>query len=641
MQMMYSQKICLIAPYADLAQIAKRVNADRHLGLTVREGILEKGVEQAQAAAKNGTRVLISRGGTAAMIRQHIEIPVVEIKVTGYDVLRVLAPERGYSTPVGVVGYRNVVEGCQRAAEMLGIPTKEVIIETSPEQVDWQNIQSRMQSFIESYGIRLVVGDSLVLGRVRLGDVNVRLIASGEEAILQAYEEATHLIRVIDEEKKQTEQFRVVLDFVHDGVIAINETGHITVINPVASEILGIHNIDVIGKPLRQLIRNTRLDKVLQSGVAEIDQLHRLKNTRIVTNRVPIVVNGRIHGAVATFQEVKKLQDAEQKIRQDLYAKGLTTKYTFRDILSGDERIRRLIRLAKVSASTNDTVVVQGASGTGKELFAQAIHAAGTRSRGPFVAVNCSALPPNLLESELFGYVEGAFTGAKKGGKPGLFELAHGGTVFLDEIGDMDKGVQARILRVLEERQVMRIGSDSFIPVDIRVIAATHADLASHVQSGSLRLDLFYRLNVLTLNVPPLRERQGDIFMLARYFAQRYCHEHGKQIEDIPADIFDVLAKYHWPGNIRQLKNVMERVVLFCGHRTSGRWDLELMIPELRIEMVQQDMQPVADADRILGDSLEEIKRGAVRRVLWEEKGNKTKAAKRLGVDRSTIERLM
>ena len=187
----------------------------------------------------------------------------------------------------------------------------------------------------------------------------------------------------------------------------------------------------------------------------------------------------------------------------------------------------------------------------------------------------------------------------------------------------------------------MRIGSDSFIPVDIRVIAATHADLASQVQSGSLRLDLFYRLNVLTLNVPPLRERQGDIFMLARYFAQRYCHEHGKQIEDIPADIFDALAKYHWPGNIRQLKNVMERVVLFCGHRMPGRWDLELMIPELRIETVQQDMQPVADADRILGDSLEEIKRGAVRRVLWEEKGNKTKAAKRLGVDRSTIERLM
>ncbi|MGA2228912.1 MAG: sigma 54-interacting transcriptional regulator, partial [Syntrophobacteraceae bacterium] len=212
---------------------------------------------------------------------------------------------------------------------------------------------------------------------------------------------------------------------------------------------------------------------------------------------------------------------------------------------------------------------------------------------------------------------------------------------FLDEIGDMDKGVQARILRVLEERQVMRIASDSFIPVDIRVIAATHNDLASHVQSGSLRLDLFYRLNVLTLNVPPLRERQGDILMLARYFAQRYCHEHGKQIEDIPADIFDVLAKYHWPGNIRQLKNVMERVVLSCGHRTSGRWDLELMIPELRVEMVQQDMQPVADADRILGDSLEEIKRGAVRRVLWEEKGNKTKAAKRLGVDRSTVERLM
>ena len=289
-----------------------------------------------------------------------------------------------------MVGYRNVVEGCQRAAEMLGIPTKEVIIETSPEQVDWQNIRSRMQSFIESYGIRLVVGDSLVLGRVRLGNVNVRLITSGEEAILQAYEEAIHLIRVIDEEKKQTEQFRVVLDFVHDGVIAINETGHITVINPVASEILGIQNIDAIGKPLRQLIRNTRLDKVLQTGVPEIDQLHRLKNTGIVTNRVPIIVNGRIHGAVATFQEVKKLQDAEQKIRQNLYAKGLTTKYTFRDILSEDERIRRLIRLAKEYARTNATVLVQGESGTGKELFAQAIHSAGARSRGPFVAVNCS-----------------------------------------------------------------------------------------------------------------------------------------------------------------------------------------------------------------------------------------------------------
>jgi transcriptional regulator with PAS, ATPase and Fis domain len=253
------------------------------------------------------------------------------------------------------------------------------------------------------------------------------------------------------------------------------------------------------------------------------------------------------------------------------------------------------------------------------------------------VAVNCAALPHHLLESELFGYVEGAFTGAKKGGKIGLFELAHKGTIFLDEIGDMDKNLQSRLLRVLAERQVMRLGSDTLIPVDIRVIAATNTDLRKQVQSGHFRKDLYYRLNVLSLSMIPLRERRGDIPILAAHFFEHFCHEHKRSIKKLPAEVVRMFDHYAWPGNVREMENVMERIVLSSEQKSIHLPTIRLIVDELHA--AHADDAALGQDGELFSGSFEDIKRRIISRVLKEENWNKSKTARRLGIDRTTVDR--
>jgi len=442
---------------------------------------------------------------------------------------------------------------------------------------------------------------------------------------------------VQEEEQKATQRFQAILNFVHDGIVATDETGCVTLLNPAAEKTFHIRQSEILGRPISSVIKHTRIDEVLKSGKAEIGQMQKVPDGHIITNRIPITVEGNVAGVVATFQEVGQIQDAERTIRQNLYGKGLVTKYSFEDILTVDTRLQKLISVAKGYAQTNATILIQGESGTGKEFFAQSIHSQSPRRHGPFVAVNCAALPPQLLESELFGYVEGAFTGAKKGGKIGLFELAHKGTIFLDEIGDMDKVLQARLLRVLEERRVMRLGSDALIPVDIRVIAATNIDLRKQVSLGNFREDLYYRLNVLNLPIMPLRERPEDVSLLAKYFFERFSRDHRRYITQFPAEINKLFGEYPWPGNVRELKNIMERIVLSAEDGQIHMPTVRLMVDELQGSHKHETA--MGGENELLSGNFMDIKRRIIRLVLKEEGWNKSRAARRLGIDRMTVDR--
>ena len=632
-------KICVIAPYADLAELACAVGRETPIPFDVWEGNLEIGGAKAQQAEKEGAQVIVSRGGTASIIRQKVNVPVVEIQVTGYDVLRVMRPLIGAGKTAGIVGYFNVVKGCRYVCDILGISSREFILPTDYTEIDWDEIRARLRRIIEEEGVDVLIGDTVAFANC-VGNLGreVLLITSGRESILRAVEEAANLLSVREEEQKNAQRFEAVLNFVHDGVLATDQGGLLTVVNPVAEKIFDVQRDEVLGLPVTTVIQDTRIDKVLASGSPEFDQLQQAPAGHILTNRIPIRVDGEVKGVVATFQEVSQIEAAERKIRQNLYGKGMVTRYTFRDILTRDPQMKRLIKLAKDYAKTNATILIQGESGTGKELFAQSIHAYSPRAQGPFVAINCSALPPPLLESELFGYVEGAFTGAKRSGKIGLFEMAHNGTIFLDEIGEMDRTLQARLLRVLEERQVMRLGSDSLIPVNIRVLAATNQDLRRLASQGTFRVDLLYRLNVLNLPMTPLRQRKVDIAYLAEYFLSRYQTEHRRRIEAIPPQISELLERYEWPGNVRELKNVMERLVLSA---ESGRIEADT------VRLLLEEMQEIwkhpaigAELPDLLSGTLQQIKQRVIAQVLQFEGGNKSRAAKRLGVDRATIDRL-
>ncbi|WP_155894531.1 sigma 54-interacting transcriptional regulator [Desulfotomaculum nigrificans] len=631
------ERICFIAPYQELADIAEQAKRELKLDLDIRMGNLEEGIVPAQEAEREGAQVIISRGGTASIIRNHVEIPVVEIPVTGYDILKVLYPHRESKKVIGIVGYESVVNGCRTISQILQLPFHDVTIPNEDENIYWQRIQQEVSNLNNQHGIEVIIGDTTVISKIDVPGAQIHLITSGREAVLQAIEEARHIARVREAEKEKAKRFQVVLDFSQNAIIATDERGLLTLVNPAAEEIFHIKREQVIGKPVQEVIPNTEINRVLQTGIPEVDQLQEVPGGHILTSRIPIIVGGQVKGVVATFQEVTKIQGAEQKIRENLYAKGFVTRYNFNDILTKNPRMERLIEIARGFAKTDATVLITGESGTGKEILAQSIHAGSTRHNHPFVAVNCAALPPQLLESELFGYVEGAFTGAKKGGKIGLFELAHNGTIFLDEIGEMDKGLQARLLRVLEEKQVMRLGSDKIIPVNNRVIAATNVNLKEQVGRGEFRMDLYYRLNVLNLHTIPLRERKDDIIYLANHFIRRTNRKYGRQVGKLAPEVIDLLTNYSWPGNIRELKNIIERIVLSTNKEYVTLKDIEFLVQELKQKEV-----PMSDhryADDLLKGTLQEIKQKVILKVLAEEGYNKSRAAKRLGIDRSTIER--
>ncbi|WP_407314487.1 sigma-54 interaction domain-containing protein [Desulfosporosinus sp. SB140] len=289
---------------------------------------------------------------------------------------------------------------------------------------------------------------------------------------------------------------------------------------------------------------------------------------QVYTRFVPLDAGIGHRGEIVTIDEVSVIQDFERKIRLSLNKKGFYAKYVFDDILGSSELIHNAISKAIKFSKYNANVLIYGETGTGKELFAQSIHNESTRKSGPFVSVNCASIPPSLMESELFGYVEGAFTGARRGGKLGLFELAHGGTIFLDEIGELSFEIQGRLLRVLQEKEVMRIGDDKIIPIDTRVICATNKNLLEIVREGKFREDLYYRINVLKITLPALRERREDIRILFHDFIARYENEYGKRVT-IEDKAFGTLEEYNWPGNIRELKNLAEKTIAFIDHKGS------------------------------------------------------------------------
>ena len=635
--------IAFIAPYPDLAALAGELCDHKYPDVSVYEGLLEEGLSCAQKAIAAGHRVIVSRGGTANLIRQHVGVPVVEVRVTGYDILRVFSEFIDSNKTIGVIGYRNVVEGCRAVSNMLGMPLREMMTLSSNETPDWQSAQAFLREQLAKAPVDVVVGDTLVVSRLKLSGPEVRLILSGTEAIFEAIEEARRIAKVQAEEKKAAEQFRAVLNFIHDGVLAVDASGNINVINPSAEKIFQTTAAKVIGRPVRDVIPNTGMIDVLRSGSAHFAQLQNTPSGMIVTNRVPIEVDGRVQGVVATFQEAGRIQKTEQKIRAKLYAKGLFAKYSFSDILAWDTEMRLAVDRAKKYALSDGTVLIQGESGCGKELFAQSIHQASSRHGGPFVAINCSALPTQLLESELFGYVEGAFTGARKEGKPGLVELAHGGTLFLDEIGDMELSLQARLLRVLEERQVMRLGSDTWIPVDIRILAATNVPLKQRAFDGKFRMDLFYRLNVLALAIPALRYRKQDILPLAENFLQAAASKHQQPLPELTEQAKELLLRHAWPGNVRELRNTMERLTLIHeeNQKIADILNGFLNDNENAAGCWQHQDERIPDKDDSLSQKMKDMKRLHAQNTLAACGGNKTKTARALGITRYTLDRLL
>jgi PAS domain S-box-containing protein len=432
-----------------------------------------------------------------------------------------------------------------------------------------------------------------------------------------------------------------ILENIHNGVMITDAAGKVLFFSKAYGEFLGIKPEETTGKYCWEVLENTRMHIVAQTGIAEINHPHRIKGQDMVVQRIPIVKNGKV---IAVFGQVmfkdirdvhllaKKLDLLESKV--ELYEKELeslrSSRYTINNIIGHSEKIVRVKQLALRAAQTTAPVLLMGESGTGKELFAHAIHHAGDRRPYPFIRLNCAAIPKELLEAELFGYEAGAFTGAANKGKAGKFELAHRGSIFLDEIGDLPLDMQPKLLRVLEEKEMERVGGNRMSKADFRLIAATHENLENLVEQGRFRNDLFFRLNVIPIHIPPLRERKEDIPLIIGHLLKNLNRELGTHMVNISPEVMSLFQHHRWPGNVRELANILERTL----HTTNGDTMKIEHLPLLFQNMVERSAKTdVTTLKRIKAD----VERETMLHAMRVSNNNKSKAAKLLGIHRTAL----
>ena len=626
-------EICVVAPTQKLAEEVCTLIDQKHyreIDVVVATGGRQEIVDCGRALSEKGAKIIITRKGTKSIFEETTALKVVGLNYTLSDYLWMLK-ERGIYTPglVAFFSYDPLGQDVLQMCEMLGVQAKNYIFK------NFADCKTCVEDALRDGAVFSVGGAWTDPWSKKLGLPHV-ILENSEGTILTALENAIQLRRVQLEEaekqqrfKTQMEMYQAVLNFTHDAILAIDENGRVQVLNPPAERIMGCRAADSVGQPVEAILPNTLLPEVLESGEKQLDQIMQIHQTLCNTNRIPILVDGQRRGVVATFQDVKQLQNSEQKIRLKLHEKGLVAKYAFNDILGDSPAIRSTIQIAQSYAASRASVLILGETGTGKELFAQSIHNASDRRDGPFVAINCAAVSNSLLESELFGYEAGSFTGASRGGREGVFELAHGGTLFLDEIGEIPRETQVELLRVLQEREIRRVGGSRVIPVDVRIIAATNKDLLQETVEGRFREDLYYRLDVLDLKLPPLRERGDDVKILGIHLFRQLPGGEDPTMQHQFLQLLEEVGPYQWYGNIRELQNFVERANILM--RSAGASAVAVSdILRRRTDPAPEPHQEAENRDR-----------SAVEAALRNHPGSMEDAARSLGCSRQTLWRKM
>ena len=587
------------------------------------QGTRKAGIMKAAELIEKGVDIIISRGETARMIREEFrDLIVITIPVTGIDLAMALDECRKYGQTVAVVSFSSMVERIEQLAAPLSVKILKYDLPGNPSKETVGKVLDKAAAA----GAEVILGGNITPGfMAKERGIPCVVIPTSDETYIETFHHARGFLNTLKQERTRAGFIKGILGYAYEGIVSIDGDGEISLINRVAERILKCGQSGARKVHVDDVCPELHLPAVLTHGHEELDRIIDVRGGRILCNKAPIMAGKKIIGAVAAFQEIDRIENMESRIRRETYAKGHVARYTFDMIKAVDKKTKELVQLARRIAESDSSVVILGETGTGKEVFAQSIHQESRRGGGPFVAVNCAALPESLLESELFGYVEGAFTGAKKDGKRGLFEIAHKGTLFLDEIAEMDISLQSRLLRVLQERAIMRLGSDRVVPVDVRIMSATHNDLEKLVAEGTFRQDLFYRLNILTLTLPPLRERRRDIAPYALAFVGECAEAAGRDVALSPGAL-GFLERLEWPGNIRELRNMMERVVALSRKERVSVGQLKSLMPRRAVSQVRR------------APTLEEQ---ALRLALAGSGGNVNRAADALGISRLTLWRRM
>jgi propionate catabolism operon transcriptional regulator len=619
-------RLCFLS-YRHLSRLARSVieEYDDKAEIEIIDESFEAALSIARARERSGNvDAFVSAGANASFLRGSLTTPVATIKVTGYDTLLALLKARAVSSRVGIVTYRETVPELDAVRDLLRVEIVQKAYRTPTEA--HEAVRELAMS-----GCSIVIGSSIVCEIAE--DAGLQgILAYSLPSVRQGIDEALELGRLSRLGTARYVQLDGVLQNLDEAVLAVDRSHRVIALNPPMERLLGDVRDNLLGQPFEPSERGLSLLDTLESGLPDRGQVIRIARRDWILGRTAIRDRGQTTGAVLTLHDARAIREADTTLRSQRHTRQQpTARYTFADLKGRSPALCRAKEAAVRFAGTDITVLLSGESGTGKEVFAQAIHRASRRADRAFVAVNCSAFPENLLESELFGYEEGAFTGSRRGGKAGLFEAAHTGTLFLDEVGDMAPALQTRLLRVLQEREVVRLGGVAPIPVDVRIIAATHQPLDELIQERRFRSDLYYRINILRLQVPPLRDRREDIEELATIFLTRCLDRLGARFSKrLLTPLLGRFTSYSWPGNVRELENICERLaVLLVGY------DDPASIPA---DVFAQDCPELFAPARSVRDAEPEVLwPDRIRSALVETGGRRQEAARRLGISRATL----
>ena len=531
--------ILFIAPQKEIAQVARKVFQDLNISIPIIIAKNEAAVSQARKYPN--ISVIVSRGGTARDLKKYTDKIIVDINISFADIFPSIEKlSRQGCKNIAIISNNHIID-----KEETDLTINDTFIKIRPYAAD-----EDVPHIIESFEPKIdgIIGDIKPVEIGNTYNIPSIYIESNTLSITKAVKEALSIVDSQQKKLLRLQTLQSIINNIDEGIIVYDLNNKPIFSNELGQYIIN-NNFILSGKHGTNKLVNFLNDyngKILD-----------INNEKMLLEVINLNLSDNLNNKVLIFQKVNAVEKTARKIQLALYQKGLYAKKTFNDIFYNSDEMKTIIETAKQFAQSSSSILIYGETGTGKEGLAQSIHNASPRANKPFVSVNCASLPPTLIESELFGYVDGAFTGARKSGKKGLFELAHTGTIFLDEIGDLPLDIQSRLLRVIQEREIMRIGDDKIQSIDIRLICATNKNLKQLVREGKFRQDLYYRINVLRLTLPPLRNRREDIMLLMNFYLNRYSHDKTKILQ-LADDIQAYLINYPWYGNIRELKNVAE-----------------------------------------------------------------------------------
>ncbi len=618
-------RLCFLC-YPQIRRLAMPVVADytERAEIEMVEGAFADALAIAQSRLDEGAvDVFVSAGSNASLLRKALHAPVATIQLTGFDIMQALIKASGFTKRVGIVMFGQTIPELDAVRDLLNIEIRQYAYQSR------EDVRACIES-LRTTGFEVVVGPSLAVAMAE--EAGLRgLLAYSVASIRQGFEDALELARVARLESSRYEQLNGVLHNLHDAVLAVDREERVLVINPAMQRLLGKAEDTALGMRLSALDPELSLADTLRNGRAERGAVQRYAGRDWVVNRTPMRESGEVVGAALTLYDAGTIHEADNRLRMQQRQLQSTARHRFDDLLGRSTPLLRAVSTARRYAQTDLSVLMVGESGTGKEMFAQAMHNESARRGRPFIAVNCAAFPEALLESELFGHEEGAFTGARRGGRRGLFEAAHTGTLFLDEIGDMPLTLQTRLLRVLQEREITRLGANLAIPIDVRIMAATHQDLPALVADRRFRQDLYYRLNTLRLALPALRERRSDIPAMAQTLIAQCLARLGspRPLAGLLEPLLPHLLAHGWPGNVRELENICERIAVYLVQFKPGTavdfGPFQLECPELFHSQMRASLGPLPS------------RKERAQQALREHDGQHAQAARHLGVGRTTL----